>query len=78
VNLDEQEIHAARMRLSQAGDRLERIKRLPKQTEEQRSSYAAALREFWEACYQDRAFLRRKGITRWPTAKAPTSEERTL
>jgi len=76
MNPEEQEIHAAKMRLREAGDRLERIRRLPKATEEQRASYAAALREYWERVYQDRAFLKRKGITRWPTplASAPSTE----
>lgn len=75
MNPEEQEIHAAKMRLREAGGRLERIKRLRKTDPTDLVIYRTELANFWEEVYQDRAFLRSKGITRWPTVTpAPSSE----
>lgn len=75
MNLEELEIHAAKMRLREAGGRLERIRRLPKTDYTDMVIYKTELANFWEQVTQDRLFLKSKGITRWPTATpAPSSE----
>ena len=73
---EEREIHAAKMRLREAAGRLERIRRLPKTDHVQRVIYRTELANYWEQVAQDRAFLKQKGITRWPSPQpsAPTTE----
>jgi hypothetical protein len=66
MDSETRDIHAAKMRLSHAGERLETIRRLPKQTEQQRQTYRQSLADFWRDCAEDRQFLKGKGITRWP------------
>lgn len=69
------EIHAAKMRLREAGRRLQRIRRLPKTEYVDKVIYETELSNFWEEVTKDRLFLKSKGITRWPNdTPAPSSE----